>query len=135
MSHGVVQTSVEKRPRSQFGAEGEEGGGRRTEAWRGHPVSPRWMHYLPLGVFYDFLRSHNKVRQRLSHNGPARSFLLPPSLLAARPSFVGPFSFFLRKRSGIVSVHRCRAIPARKYRHRSSFMSIIPRWSLRVAQS
>lgn len=56
-----------------------EGGGRRSAE---RTFRQPWMHYLPPAVFYDFLGSHNKVRQR-----EFRTMALsnrPP------PSFVGP---------------------------------------------
>lgn len=64
-----------------------EGGGRRGSVERTSRQS--WMHYLPPGVFYDFLGSHNKVRQRVSHNGSSQS--------PRPPSFFSDLSRFPRR--------------------------------------
>lgn len=62
MSHIIVQTSVEKAPSKSIRCSEKGGGGGRRSAER--TFRQPWMHYLPPGVFYDFLGSHNKVRQR-----------------------------------------------------------------------
>lgn len=97
-----------------------EGGGERSveRTFR----QPR-MHYLPPGVFYDFLGSHNKVRQRVSHNGSSLSH--PPSFVG---SLVSSDSVFYRTcRHCLSRVDECPRGP-RKYttgRDTKSFMPII----------
>jgi len=81
---------------------------------------------LRRGVFYDFLRSHNKVRQRISHNGTARSFLLSSNR---------PRSFRFRRRAAIVFARR-RLSPVRpgKYGRSEILYADYPRWSFRAAR-
>lgn len=79
----------------------EGGGGRSTERTFRQP----WMHYLPPGVFYDFLGSHNKVRQREFRTMALRNC---PRLLSSVPLVPS-----VQTSPGIVFAHRRLSAPFR----------------------
>jgi len=83
---------------------------------------------LRRGVFYDFLRSHDKVRQRISHNGTARS---SPS-----PSFPRTDRVLSDSADASLLSLRVADCPVRsgKYGRSEILYADYPRWSFRAAR-
>lgn len=111
VSHIIVQTSVEKAPSKSIRCSEEGGGGRRSAE---RTFRQPQMHYLPPGVFYDFLGSHNKVRQRefrtmvLRNRSRRLLSLVGPPLAFPLPRAAVPGIVFAHRRSS-------RAVPRGKY--------------------
>lgn len=111
VSHIVVQTSVEKRPRSQFGC------GAKDEAWKGRPVNRGCITFSAGRLLLLFRKSQQ------SSTASFAQWLFAIISFSSSSSFSSYSQAFFRRTSrsfradsaGIVFLARRRARPLRKY--------------------